>query len=265
MFKRSSSFEYFYVDGASERLLFKHEIKNRILPFCVAVSVIEGEYYVDFSEDITVCVKAGETIFIRSLVKHTVRMNNSGKLTFVHYLCNYTMIDIFALANLDYFTVKSEKIFMLLNRLNDKLYDNAIAQKLYADKLICELVLTLTDMNCVDLQKIAIEPWLHASLQLIHSRLNEMITVEEVMLASGSSKTTFYKKFKCLTKISPREYIEEARFRRVSMLLLQGKKTKEIAKELGFNDISYFNKVFKRRYGMAPTVYKKKMIYDKGE
>ena len=120
-------------------------------------------------------------------------------------------------------------------------------------------------MNYIDPQKIAIEPWLYASLQLIHSRLNEWITVDEVILASGCSKTMFHQKFKALTKNSPREYIEKARFRRVSMLLLQGKKIKEIAKEIGFNDISYFNKVFKRRYGMTPTVYKKKMIYDKGE
>lgn len=71
--------------------------------------------------------------------------------------------------------------------------------------------------------------------------------------------------FKRRMRVSPREYIEAERFRYVSILLLQGKKVKEIAYEIGFYDISYFNKVFKRRYGMTPIEYKQKMSYNEGE
>ena len=92
------SLSYHYVDGKSEYYIDKHECKNRIFPFCVAVSVIEGEYFVDFEDGKTVCAKPGEIVFVQSFIKHTIRMKEKGKLTHAHFLCSYVTIDIFALA-----------------------------------------------------------------------------------------------------------------------------------------------------------------------
>ena len=88
--------------------------------------------------------------------------------------------------------------------------------------------------------------------------------MEEVISVSGYSKAVFYRKFKNRMKISPREYIENERFKMATMLLLEGKKVKDVAKTVGFNDTSYFNKVFKWKYGITPTEYKQKTDYSKG-
>lgn len=257
--------DYQYVDGKSEYFIDAHEIRNRILPFCVAVSVIEGEYFVDFDDGVTVCIYPGEIIFIQSFIKHSVRMEKRGKLTHAHFLCRYVTMDIFVLANAEYFIVTNQKLQEPLNQLNRRAYDNEIAQKLYTDKLICEIFLILFDMNLITPQKLVIEPWLNATLQYIHANFRKGITVEEVIAVSGYSKTVFYRMFQDRMKVSPREYIESERFRVASMLLLEGKKVKEVAQLIGFHDVSYFNKVFKHKYGITPLEHKQKMNYNKGE
>ena len=258
------SLNYQYVDGNSEYYIYKHESKNRIFPFCVAVSVIEGEYFVDFEDGKTVCVKPGEIIFVQSFIKHTVRMKEKGKLTHAHFLCSYVTIDIFALANADYFVIASKEIHNLLNHLVCSPYGNKIAQKLHTDKLLSELFLILFEKKVLIPQKLVIEPWLNGVLQYIHSNFLSGITVDEVIAVSGCSKTVFYQLFKSRMKLSPREYIESERFKVASMLLLEGKKVKEVAEAIGFNDVSYFNKVFKRKYGITPIEQKQKMNYSKG-
>lgn len=260
----SFSLHYQYIDGKSNYGIDPHEIRERMLPFCVAVSVIEGEYFVDFDE-ITACVKPGETILIQSFLRHTVRMNNPGKLTHAHFLCSYASIDIFALANVNYFITDHPEIPRILGKLDHPTVQGEISQKMYTDQLLCELFLILFDADLISPQKLVIEPWLSAVLQYIHSNLCKGITVEEVISVSGYSKTVFYQMFKSRMKVSPHEYIESERFRVASMLLLKGKKVKEVAKAIGFHDVSYFNKVFKHKYGLTPLEHKQKMIYCKGE
>lgn len=252
--------EYQYVDGKTNINIGEHENKNRILPFCVAVSVTEGEYFVDFNCE-TVCIKPGETIFIQSTVKHSVRMKNKGKLTYAHFLCCYAAIDIFALANIDFVVVDNKDIQKLLNRLNYKIYDNEIMQHMYTDKLLCELFLILFDMKIIDPKLLVIDYRLNNALLYIRFNLSQWITVDEVIKISGYSKTVFYRIFKSIMKVSPREYIETERFKIASTLLLEGKKVKEVAKAIGFNDVSYFNKVFKQKYGVTPIKYKQKINY----
>lgn len=252
--------EYQYVGGETNINIREHEIKNRMLPFCVAVSVIEGEYFVDFNCE-TVCIKQGETVFIQSTVKHSVRMKNKGKLTYAHFLCSYASIDIFAFANIDFVVVDNKDIQELLNRMNCKIYDNEIMQQMYTDKLSCELFLILFDMKIIDPKALVIDYRLNKALLYIRYNLTQWITVEEAIKVSGYSKTVFYRMFKNIMKVSPREYIETERFKIASTLLLEGKKVKEVAQAIGFNDVSYFNKVFKQKYGVTPVEYKQKINY----
>jgi len=252
--------DYRYFEGRSEFVIHEHEFSNRIFPWCVAVSVMEGEYFVDFEDGEEICVKSGEIIIIQSFVKHTVRMEAQGKLTFVHFLCRYANIDIFALADIRYFVARGDKLHELLNRLNIKIYNNKIAQKIYIHGVMCELVLHLFDMNYLDCQVFKIEPWLNTVLQYINTHLREGILVDELIDKSGYSKTMFYRMFKNAMKVSPREYIEAERFNCVLLLLLKNTKIKDVAHSIGFTDVSYFNKVFKRIYGLTPTEYRQNMI-----
>ncbi len=72
----------------------------------------------------------------------------------------------------------------------------------------------------------------------------------------GMSKTQFYRKLHALTAQSPGQYIRTLRLARAEELL-QGKhgNVSEIAYEVGFNNLSYFAKCFRKQYGKLPSEF----------
>ena len=74
------------------------------------------------------------------------------------------------------------------------------------------------------------------------------------------SYSTFYRKVKGLTGISPNEFIRKIRLKNSLKLLLSGSyQVSEVAYMSGFNDVVYFRKCFKDEYGMVPSEYIKSM------
>lgn len=70
------------------------------------------------------------------------------------------------------------------------------------------------------------------------------------------SQSTFYRKIKGLTGISPNEFIRKLRLKNSVKLMMTGEcNISEAAYDSGFNDIDYFRECFKKEYGMAPTEY----------
>ncbi len=68
------------------------------------------------------------------------------------------------------------------------------------------------------------------------------------------SQSTFYRKVKALTEMSPNEYIKKAKLRH-SMRLLQSKEysVSEVATMAGFNNLGNFRESFKREFGCTPS------------
>jgi AraC-like DNA-binding protein len=78
-------------------------------------------------------------------------------------------------------------------------------------------------------------------------RLAEMMNI---------GRTKFYGKVKELTGMSPNKYLQEARMRRASELLLEGEySVSEVSFKVGIQDASYFNKMFKTHFGVVPSKY----------
>lgn len=82
--------------------------------------------------------------------------------------------------------------------------------------------------------------------------------IEEVATAIGMGRTTFYKKLKSLTGLSPVEFVRDMRLKRSRQLLDEGSKTiSEIGYLIGFNSLAYFSTCFKEKYKMSPSEYLK--------
>lgn len=70
------------------------------------------------------------------------------------------------------------------------------------------------------------------------------------------SDSQLYRKIKAAFKVSPVQYIRSYRLKQAKALLGNTNKTiTEISYEVGFNDASYFSKVFKSEYGQTPTKF----------
>ncbi|MNY06139.1 HTH-type transcriptional activator RhaS [compost metagenome] len=103
------------------------------------------------------------------------------------------------------------------------------------------------------------EVFLKQSIKIVEEGMKDPhFNIEEVATAIGMGRTTFYKKLKSLTGLSPVEFVRDMRLKRSRQLLDEGSKTiSEIGYLIGFNSLAYFSTCFKEKYKMSPSEYLK--------
>ena len=85
------------------------------------------------------------------------------------------------------------------------------------------------------------------------------LTLEEVAEYAGYSPTYFSRIFREDTGMTFKEYLNELRIEKSKTLLLtSGMTVTEISSMLGFNDQSYFCKIFKQSTGVTPDKFRKR-------
>jgi AraC-like DNA-binding protein len=87
------------------------------------------------------------------------------------------------------------------------------------------------------------------------------ISLDEAAQQAKMSKSAFAHFFKKRTNINFSKYINELRISHSAYLLTQSQLTvSEICFQSGFNNLSYFNRVFLEKYSMSPSKYKAKWM-----
>ena len=82
------------------------------------------------------------------------------------------------------------------------------------------------------------------------------LNVDRLAEMMNMGRTKFFGRVKELTDMSPNKYIQDQRMKKAAELLLEGElSVSEICYKVGFQDPSYFNKVFKAHYGVVPSKY----------
>ncbi|WP_028891001.1 AraC family transcriptional regulator [Tenacibaculum sp. 47A_GOM-205m] len=91
---------------------------------------------------------------------------------------------------------------------------------------------------------------------------NKDITVELLAEKACMSTSHFHKKFKNTLGISPIDYINSEKIKFSKKLIKQSKNLRisEIAYKSGFNNISYFNRQFKKMEMITPQQFKKSFL-----
>ena len=81
-------------------------------------------------------------------------------------------------------------------------------------------------------------------------------SVEVLTREMAMSNTQFYRKLKSLTGFTPNELIRTTRLERAASLLRQrAGNIADISYQVGFNNLSYFSKCFKEKFGASPSEY----------
>ncbi len=89
------------------------------------------------------------------------------------------------------------------------------------------------------------------------SHIGEPFGVEEMAKISGLSRYHFSREFKKYTGMTPMAYYTEMRVKKaIRMLQAENKTIKEIAFECGYDDLSYFGKIFRKSTGMSPAGFR---------
>lgn len=105
---------------------------------------------------------------------------------------------------------------------------------------------------------------IRAAQQLIEDNFTEPCDIETLSGTVGMSRRTFERRFKKATGDSPNQYLQRARVEIAKRMLEESGQTfDEIAYRTGYENSSYFRKVFKKQTGLLPTEYQQKFSYKK--
>lgn len=95
-------------------------------------------------------------------------------------------------------------------------------------------------------------------LQYIHSHIGEKITLSQLAAHVNFNETYMCKVFRSHVGTSIVNYINQAKMEQAAVWLRESNwLLKNISAELGFNDQFYFNKMFRKYYGVSPSEYRK--------
>lgn len=151
---------------------------------------------------------------------------------------------------------------------NEKLNEEEIKQELINHYYMCsslkDVFSVLRDdmgkvfKTCIELkEKKEMRPITEAK-NYIQEHYREALKLEEVSRVIGFNATYFSTVFKKETGKSFLDYLTEVRMNKAKQLLCRGDlSVNDVAEEVGYQDLKYFSKLFKKATGISPSEYKK--------
>lgn len=150
--------------------------------------------------------------------------------------------------NSDFLSASIENLIRSRKRLFEQLADKQ--EKRIINLQPEEIVITSKD-----------EQFLKEVIKIVEEGMTQPdFNIDEVASAIGMGRTTFFKKLKSLTSLSPVEFVRDMRLKRSKQLLDSGNCTVSDAGYLaGFNSLPYFSTCFKEKYHLSPSAYLKQL------
>jgi AraC-like DNA-binding protein len=139
----------------------------------------------------------------------------------------------------------------------------------YFDQLLClleilQILATSHEVSELNEQDTSIKLFLNDKIRMgaiykyIHANYNERPDVNKVAASVHLSTSAFCRYFKKQTKMTFTEFVNQYKITQAKTLLLQDKNISEVCYEVGFESLSYFNKLFKKINGENPSAFKKR-------
>ena len=176
---------------------------------------------------------------IRKIVKHQTTIRS-------HYNYNYPDICNIIWNMFDALSNKPRGYELIINGALWLFFGIALSQNL------CSELPSYTQRNLNRITQIK------QALEYIESHYTVAFTLQELSASVGMSPKYFCKFFKEMTHRTPFDYINYYRVERACDLLQTTTlSVAEIGQQCGYNDLSYFIKIFKKYKGITPKQYQK--------
>ncbi|WP_342533737.1 AraC family transcriptional regulator [Lysinibacillus sp. FSL K6-0057] len=122
-------------------------------------------------------------------------------------------------------------------------------------QLLNEIFMQL-DQDSVDIQKLNVSSQIKAYLEQNYAK---PLTLESIAKALRYSPSHLSIQFKQQIGYSPIEYLIQLRIEKASILLEKTNASlRDIAMGVGYSDVYYFSRLFKKRVGVSPTKFRQK-------
>ena len=124
-----------------------------------------------------------------------------------------------------------------------------------------QLVLNLLEHILLSVRSLqpaaAVDRRIAVAREFLHGAIEDPIVLADVVRASGLSRARLCTLFREQLDATPMAYLERLRLEQAARLILfSADPIGEIAERLGFGDRGYFDKRFKRRWGLTPRAYR---------
>lgn len=98
------------------------------------------------------------------------------------------------------------------------------------------------------------DPWKIDLMEFMNENYMQELSMEEMASYTGRSLASFKRDFKKVSEVSPLKWIINRRLEAAYDLIKQGcSNITDVCYKVGFKNLSHFSKVFKEKYGIAPT------------
>jgi AraC-like DNA-binding protein len=104
---------------------------------------------------------------------------------------------------------------------------------------------------------------IHQIYRYVEEHFTKVIDTNAIAEKVNLSVPAFCRYFKKATKLTYTDFVNQYRINHAKKLLLQDRNVTEACFETGFENLSYFNRTFKKITGESPSRFKKKKILEK--
>lgn len=228
-------------------------------------------------------VNAGDLIFVPPLVLHSIHSNTDPAMTsetFVFHM-NYLGMgnaDICAVKYLTplamqkiippYIIKKEHPVYAdalsIFHKISQLYHAKPIGYELRIKSLLLELIALLLPFCQEDsaFSQLSNEHTskLKAVLEFIEQHYADPLSVADLASVCCFSEYHFMRFFKKYMGESAMEYVRNVRLAKAAELFEQGAQSSlEVSLSYGFNNLSYFHREFKEKYGMTPGTFQRKI------
>ncbi len=215
-----------------------------------------GEGYVIIDSQKQSLSEGEITVINKELIHYTGSESN------IKYDCLLISNDFLKSAGFESFEFESKIKSDVIKNLMQKLYitQNDLLYRAKTQKILLEILIELTEKHALKNAVRAENKKSDAvkkSIRYIQENYKTKLTLGKIAQKALMDKYTFSKEFKRLTKLTPFEYINRYRTKRALEMIESGTSVSEAALNSGFNNMSFFSKVFKDNIGALPSSFKR--------
>jgi len=162
--------------------------------------------------------------------------------------------------------VNDAGIFQILQRLLFLFSENHPSKDFFVDNMLRELIIRILQTNerkiySSSTLQLNSNSRLATVIRYIREHLHEPLNIVELSNKACLSPSHFHRVFKTELGISPIEFINNERIKLAVGLLQDPKRSiKNVYLQCGFENRSYFNRVFKARQHLSPSEYQAKAM-----
>ena len=232
--------------------------------------VIEGRGYLNVNGE-NYAATAGDVYILRKNTTHTYW--SDAKSPWVKIFFNIRgslaekILDEYQLGGTGRVVLEADGLEQDFRGMLEGLKDSTVGQTERFDRAVLkflDIVIKLTNMQRVagthKDNLMSVETEMNTLIEYITMNPRRIVSNQELADVIFRSKDYVIKRFFANFGVTPYDYqIQQKMFSAKNMLANMNLSVKEIASALGYDDQHYFSYMFKKRCGMSPTQYRKKI------